>query len=155
MGLLAGQEKILDEGMTIAEEINAKELLFGYIYCHFPVLMMMCNTGPNGWSRNSCHIELDMHTFNKLIDMGAIKPVDNSNIVYANCNIKTNSNFVNSISVPYMMCKVNSWVLDEYDVWHKGCIDRGDSDAIENMKNRLKQHMIDYYNKNYECYGIA
>ena len=154
MGLLAGQEKILDEGITIAEEINAKELLFGYIYCHFPVLMMI-NCDNNGWTKNSCHIELDMHTFNKLIDMGAIQPVDNSNIVYANCNVKTPSHFIRSIFLPYNMCKVNSWILDEYDVWHKDCIDRGDSDAIANMANKLKQHMIDYYNKNIGCYGIA
>ena len=154
MGLLNGMESTLNEGSKISEDIEVKNLLFGYIYCHFPVTYMLCCSCPGGWTQNSCHIEFDAPTFSKLVEMGALKPVDH-NVVYEACQARIPSHFDPAIHVPLVYCKCSEWILNEYDAWHKGCIDRGDSDAIENMKNRLKQHMIDYYNKNYECYGIA
>ena len=154
MGLLNGMETTMMNGEHIAQEIAAKNLLFGYIYCHFPISAMLACACPDGWTKNSCHIELDTQTFDKLVEIGAIKPVDH-NVIYEMCNVRTPSHFDNDITVPFIYCKCSEWILDEYDAWHDGCVARGDSDAIENMKNRLKQHMNDYYNKNRNCYGTT
>ena len=149
MGLLSGMEDTLQIGEKLSEELIVKNLLFGYIYSHFPALHMLNCPCPNGWTKNSCHIELDPHTFNKLIEIGAIKPVDH-NVIYAQCLTKTVSHFDPRVRVPIIYCKCSEWVLNEYDAWHDECVDKGWSDRIESMKNNLIKHMIDYYNKNYE-----
>ena len=154
MGLLNGMESTLIEGENISEEIAAKNLLFGYIYSHFPVLSMLSYKCSNGWTKNSCHIELDPHTFNKLIEINAIKPVDH-NAIYQRCQIRTPSHFVKTVAVPFMYCKRSEWIINEYDTWHDECVDKGWSDRIELMKTNLIKHMVEYYNKNNNCYGIA
>ena len=152
MGLLSGQDNILENGETIADEIDAKMLLFGYIYCHFPVLRVW--TCRNGWTYNACHIELDPKTFKTLEDMGAIKPEIRSNVIYSQCHAEVESHFDKSVSVPIRMCRCKEFILDEYDAWHDRCVDEGLSDEIEQVKNRLNEHMINYY-KAYKEYGIA
>ena len=157
MGLLSGMEETLQIGENISEEIAAKNLLFGYIYCHVPVLNMLICPCPDGWTKNSCHIELDPHTVNKLIEIGAIKPVDH-NVIHEQCNIRTPSHFVKTVAVPFIYCKCSEWVLNEYDEWYDKCVAAGWSgwsEQIEEMANNLKRHMIDYYDKNRDCYGIA
>lgn len=155
MGLLSGQETILENGETIADELNAKMLLFGYIYCYFPVLSML--NGPvssDNWTKNSCHIELDHKTFKILEDMGAIKPDIRSNAIYDQWHAMGESHFDKSVSVPVRMCKCKSFILDEYDAWHDRCVDEGLSEEIEQVKKQLNEHMINYY-KDYKKYGVA
>jgi hypothetical protein len=155
MGLLAGQDTILESGERIANEVNAKMLLFGYIYCYFPVLSML--NGPltfDAWTKNSCHIELDPKTFKILEDIGAIKPEIRSNVIYDQCYAETESHFDKSVSVPIRMYKCKGFILDEYDAWHDRCVDEGLSEEIEHVKNNLKEHMIDYY-KDYKKYRVA
>ena len=154
MGLLSGQETILENGETLAEELNAKMLLFGYIYCHFPISQMLNCSCNNGWTKNSCHIELDPKTFKTLEDMGAIKPEIRSNVIYAQYHAEVESHFDKSVSVPIRMCRCNEFILDEYDKWHDRCVDEGLSDEIEQAKNRLNEHMTNYY-KDYKEYGVA
>ena len=154
MGLLNGMEETLQIGEQISEEITVKNLLFGYIYRHFPISKMLNCSCPDGWTKNSCHIELDPHTFNKLIEIGAIKPVDH-NVIYEQCQIKTQSHFVKTVAVPLIYCKCSKWVLDEYDEWHDRCVENGWSNNIDTMKDNLIKHMIEYYNENNNCYGIA
>ena len=154
MGLLNGMEETLQIGESISEEIAAKNLLFGYIYCHFPVMSMLGCACPDGWTTNSCLVELDPHTFNKLIEIGAIKPVDH-NVIYEQCHVKIVSHFDPSIHVPIIYCKCSEWILNEYDEWHDKCVAEGWSEQIEKMADNLKRHMIDYYDKNRDCYGIA
>lgn len=155
MGLLSGQETILENGETISDEINAKMLLFGYIYCYFPVLSMI--NGPfsyDHWTKNSCHIELDPKTFKLLEDIGAIKPEIRSNAIYDQCHAKTESHFDESVSVPIRMCRCKDFILDEYDAWHDRCVDEGLSEEIKQVKNLLNDHMTNYY-KCYKEYGVA
>lgn len=154
MGILNGMESTLNEGNKISEDIEAKNLLFGYIYCHFPVTSMLCCSCPEGWTQNSCHIEFDAQTFSKLVEMGALKPVDH-NVIYETCQARIPSHFDPEIHVPLVYCKCSEWILNEYDAWHDRCVDMGWSDQIEEMANNLKRHMIDYYDKNKNCYGIA
>lgn len=154
MGLLSGQETILENGEMIADELNAKMLLFGYIYCHFPVLQMLNYSCRNGWTCNACHIELDPKTFKILEDIGAIKPEIRSNVIYDQCYAFVESHFDKSVSVPIRMCRCKDFILDEYDAWHDRCVDEGLSDEIEQVKNHLKEHMTNYY-KDYKKYGVA
>ena len=154
MGLLSGQETILENGERIADELNAKMLLFGYIYCHFPIQQMLNCSCRNGWTYNACHIELDPKTFKILEDMGAIKPEIRSNVIYAQYHAEVESHFDKSVSVRIRMCRCKEFILDEYDAWHDRCVGEGLSDEIEQVKNRLNEHMINYY-KDYKKYGVA
>lgn len=155
MGLLSGQDTILESGERIAEEINAKMLLFGYIYCHFPVLQMLNCSCHNGWTYKTCHIELDPNTFSILENIGAIKPEIRSNVIYDQCYANVQSHFVKSVSVPIRMCRCSEWILNEYDAWHDKCVNLCLSDQIEEMKNNLKKHMVEYYNKNIDVYNCV
>lgn len=155
MGLLSGQETILEIGEAISDEIDAKMLLFGYIYCYFPVLGML--NGPvsfDNWTKNSSHIELDPKTFKILEDMGAIKPEIRSNAIYDQYHAEVESHFDKSVSVPIRMCRCKDFILDEYDKWHNRCVNEGLSEEIEQVKNRLNEHMTNYY-KDYKKYGVA
>lgn len=155
MGLLSGQETILENGETIADEINAKMLLFGYIYCYFPVLgMLNGHVSFDNWTKNSSHIELDPKTLKILEDIGAIKPEIRSNAIYAQYHAEVESHFDKSVSVPVRMCRCKEFILEEYEAWHDRCVNEGLSEEIEQVKNHLNEHMINYY-KNYNKYGVA
>ena len=62
MGLLAGQDTILENGESIAKDVFYKKWFFTYIEAYVAVLSVINARCINGWSANASHIELDDDT---------------------------------------------------------------------------------------------
>lgn len=158
MGLLSGQETILENGERIADEVHYKKLFFTYIEAHVAILSVVNARCINGWSANASHIELDDDTMKYLLDNNAIK-FSKTHTFYSNWNIMTESRYDKHSSVPIAMYYINENYLDEYDKWYEDLKRSAGSqenffDIINKNRAELKEHMINYY-KDYNKYGVA
>ena len=158
MGLLAGQENIINEGLEISNEVHYKKLFFTYINAYVPVLGVLSSVGINGWSANACHIELDDDTMKYLLDHKAIK-FSETHTLYSNWNTMTQSRYDKHSSVPVAMYYISEEMMNEEYWWEQNLRKSAGSedeyyDIINRYREDLKQHMINYY-KNYNKYGVA
>ena len=158
MGLLAGQDTILESGETIADEVHYKKLFFTYIEAYVPILSVINARCINGWSAKASHIELDDATIKYLLDNNAIK-FSKTHTFYSNWNTMTESRYDEHKGVPIAMYYINEACLDEYAEWYEGLKRSADSqekffDIINRNRAELKEHMINYY-KACEKYGVA
>lgn len=158
MGLLAGQDTILESGETISDEVHYKKLFFTYIEAYVPILSVINTKCINGWSARSCHIELDDITMKYLRDTNAIR-FSETHAFYSNWNEITKSRYDTHKGVPIAMYDISEVCLDEYAEWYEGLKRSADSqekffDIINRNRAELKEHMINYY-KDYDNYGVA
>ena len=158
MGLLAGQENILNEGHEISDDVYYKKLFFTYINGYVPVLSVLNARCINGWSANASHIELDDDTIKYLLDHNAIK-FSKTHTLYSNWNTMTESSYDKKQAVPIAMYYISKDYLDEYDKWYEDLKRSAGSqenffDIINKNRAELKEHMINYY-KDYNKYGVA
>lgn len=158
MGLLAGQDTILEGGEKIANDVRYKKWFFTYIEAHVAILSVVNARCINGWSANASHIELDDDTMKYLLDNNAIK-FSKTHTLYCNWNTMTESRYDNRKSVPVAMYHINEAYLDEYDEWYEGLKRSAGSqenffDIINKNRVELKEYMINYY-KACEKYGVA
>lgn len=158
MGLLVGQDAILENGERIADEVHYKKLFFTYIEAYVAVLSVINARCINGWSAKASHIELDDDTIKYLLDNNAIK-FSKTHTFYSNWNTMTKSRYDKHIAVPVAMYYISEAYLDEYDEWHEGLKRSAGSqenffDIINKNRAELKEHMINYY-KYYNKYGVA
>lgn len=158
MGLLSGQDTILENGERIADEVHYKKLFFTYIEAYVPILSVINTKCINGWSPKACHIELDDDTIKYLLDNNAIK-FSNTHTFYSNWNTMTESRYDKRKAAPVAMYYINEVYLDEYDEWYEGLKRSAGSqenffDVINKNRAELKEYMINYY-KACEKYGVA
>lgn len=158
MGLLSGQETILENGERIADEVHYKKLFFTYIEAHVAILGVVSARCINGWSANASHIELDADTMKYLLDNNAIK-FSKTHTLYSNWNMMTESRYDKRKAVPVAMYYINETYLDEYGEWYEGLKRSAGSqenffDIINKNRAELKEYMINYY-KACEKYGVA
>ena len=158
MGLLAGQETIIENGERIADEVHYKKLFFTYIEAYVPILSAINTKCINGWSARTCHIELDCDTIKYLLEHNAIK-FSKTHTLYSNWNTVTESRYDTHKGVPIAMYDISEVCLDEYAEWYEGLKRSAGSqenffDIINKNRAELKEHMINYY-KNYKKYGVA
>lgn len=158
MGLLAGQDTILENGERIADEVYYKKLFFTYIEAHVAILNVVNARCINGWSPNASHIELDDDTIKYLLDNNVIK-FSNTHTFYCNWNTMTESRYDKRKAVPVAMYYINEAYLDEYGEWYEDLKRSAGSqekffDIINRNRDELKEHMINYY-KDCEKYGVA
>lgn len=149
MGLLAGQDAILESGESIAKDVFYKKWFFTYIEAYVPILSVINTKCINGWSAKACHIELDDDTIKYLLDNNAIK-FSKTQTLYSNWNTMTESRYDKHKSVPVAMYHISEAYLDEYDEWHEGLKRSAGSqekffDIINRNRAELKEHMINYY----------
>lgn len=149
MGLLSGQENILNEGHEISDDVYYKKLFFTYINGYVPVLSVLNARCINGWSANASHIELDDDTIKYLLDHNAIK-FSKTHTFYSNWNTMTESRYDKSQAVPVAMYYISEEMLnDEYE-WEQDIRKSTETfdeyyDIINRYREELKQHMIAYY----------
>lgn len=158
MGLLAGQDTILESGERIANEVHYKKLFFTYIEAYVAVLSVINARCVNGWSAGASHIELDDDTIKYLLDNNAIK-FSKTHTFYSNWNTMTESRYDKHKAVPVAMYYINETYLDEYGEWYEGLKRSAGSqknffDIINKNRAELKEYMINYY-KACEKYGVA
>lgn len=158
MGLLVGQDTILESGEIIANEVRYKKLFFTYIEAHVAILSVVNAKCINSWSANASHIELDDDTIKYLLDNNAIK-FSKTQSLYRNWNTMTESMYDKHKAVPVTMYYINEAYLDEYGEWYEGLKRSAGSqenffDIINKNRAELKEHMINYY-KDCEKYGFA
>ena len=149
MGLLSGQENIINEGLEISNEIHYKKLFFTYINAHVPVLGVLSSRCINGWSANACHIELDDDTMKYLLDHNAIK-FSKTHTFYSNWNTMTQSRYDKKQAVPVAMYYISEDMMDAEYWWEQDLrksVGSNDEyyDIINRYREELKQHMIAYY----------
>jgi hypothetical protein len=158
MGLLSGQENIIDEGLQISDEVHYKKLFFTYINAHVPVLGVLTARCSNGWAANACHIELDVDTIKYLLEHNAIK-LSKTHTLYANWNAVTESRYDKHFAVPVEMYYISEAAMNEEYRWEQDLRESVATedefyDIIDRYRSELKQYMINYY-KNKEKYGVA
>lgn len=158
MGLLSGQETILENGERIADDVYYKKLFFTYINGYVPVLSVLNARCINGWSANASHIELDDDTIKYLLDHNAIK-FSKTHTLYSNWNAVTESRYDKHFAVPVAMYYISEAVMKEEYRWEQDLRDSVATedefyDIIDRYRAELKQYMINYY-KNNEKHGVA
>jgi hypothetical protein len=158
MGLLSGQETILENGERLADEVHYKKLFFTYIEAYVPILSVINTKCINDWSARACHIELDDITMKYLLDNNAIK-FSKTHAFYSNWNTMTESRYDKRKAVPVALYYISEVCLDEYAEWYEGLKRSAGSqenffDIINRNRAELKEHMINYY-KDYKEYGVA
>lgn len=158
MGLLSGQDTILESGEKISDEVHYKKLFFTYINGYVPVLSVLNARCINGWSANASHIELDDDTIKYLLNNNAIK-FSKTHTLYSNWNTMTESRYDKNHAVPVAMYYISEAYLDEYGEWYedlKRSTERPEKffDIINRNRAELKEHMINYY-KTCDKYGVA
>lgn len=149
MGLLAGQDTILENGESIAKDVFYKKWFFTYIEAHVAILSVVNARCINGWSANASHIELDDDTIKYLLDNNAIK-FSRTHTFYSNLHTITDSRYDNRKGVPVAMYHISEAYLDEYDEWYEGLKRSAGSqenffDIINRNRAELKEHMLNYY----------
>ena len=149
MGLLAGQDTILENGESIAKDVHYKKLFFTYIEAYVAILSVVCARCENGWSAAASHIELDVDTINYLLEHNAIK-IAMTHVFYSNLSVETESRYDKRKGVPVAMYYISEAYLDEYGEWYEGLKRSAGSqekffDIINRNRAELKEHMINYY----------